>query len=157
MTKKIEKIDINRFGTVIGETAKALKVRIITERDNGESVTGDVWFPKFRAKNNLVSKKFADEKIAEVKNASNPKDMVFIGTPTRETDKAVLVDINFECPHTDRAVTRGVWFPKSMMKDKKVPLWLVDKKVKEVRESVHGTHGLIATIGDYYDQISNYY
>jgi hypothetical protein len=55
----------------------------------------------------------------------------------RETDRAYGVTVEIECPNTNAFKTKLVWFPKSQIKDGKVPAWLLNAKIKEINEAVN--------------------
>jgi len=67
----------------------------------------------------------------------------------RETDKAVAVKAFCEECVSDQVITRLAWFPKSVMREGKIPGWLIDRKREEIYESVKKPHirSIIVTIG----------
>jgi len=56
----------------------------------------------------------------------------------RESEKAVAINVYFECLHTERTVTRMAWIPKSLLQNGCVPEWFLTKKVNELAEQFSG-------------------
>ena len=56
----------------------------------------------------------------------------------RESEKAVAINVYFECVHTERTVTRMAWIPKSLLHNGCVPEWFLTKKVNELAEQFSG-------------------
>lgn len=54
----------------------------------------------------------------------------------RESEKAIAVEARWENFASDQSGKRLVWFPKSQVKDGKVPGWLIQAKAKEMRDAL---------------------
>ena len=50
----------------------------------------------------------------------------------RETAKAVAVQVELDAYTLERDMRRLVWFPKSVMRDNRVPAWLLHRKLDEL-------------------------
>ncbi len=82
------------------------------------------------------------EKERAIKERKRMKNSWFpIGTPKRETEKAVLVPIVRYYEAIDQTATSDVWFPKSVLKKSEsgiymVQGWLLEKKLDEIAQKL---------------------
>ena len=61
------------------------------------------------------------------------KSVEINGKIRRETEKAVAITITFVCVHTDQAVNRLMWIPKSLVRNGAVSEWFFNKKIEEMK------------------------
>jgi flagellar hook-basal body complex protein FliE len=63
------------------------------------------------------------------------QDVVCIaGAVCRETEKAVAINVKFECATTNKVLSRQAWIPKSMInRNGEIPEWFYAKKVNEIK------------------------
>ena len=58
----------------------------------------------------------------------------------KETAKAILVKATLVCYTTDQSVAANQWIPKSVIKNRIIPQWILGRKEEEAR-SLHGYYG----------------
>jgi len=54
----------------------------------------------------------------------------------RETEKAVAAEASLDFYNVEKNLTKLVWFPKSQIKDGKIPGWLIRCKKRELEEQI---------------------
>jgi len=59
-------------------------------------------------------------------------------TTIRETEKAVAVQVAFDCDRIDTTMTRTAWIPKSVLRDGKAPGWILEAKAREAKAELTG-------------------
>ena len=65
-----------------------------------------------------------------------------IGHVVKESEKAVMVEVEIDSPHTDHLIVKGVWIPKKMLDENgNAPDWYLEKRLKEI-DNLHGRDNL---------------
>lgn len=72
------------------------------------------------------------------KNAADFKEALISFTPDVQTERAVGVVVNIDYIDVEKDVKRTVWFPKSQIVNGAVKGWLINAKLRELRELVSG-------------------
>lgn len=121
-------------------TATRVKVNIVNETEKAFQVEHQgktFWMPKGWVKDGTISQKMADEKLAEVSARETAKPRCYRLVAARETEKAVMVQVQLTSTDGELFKHGTIWFPKSQIDEEGcVPHWLVRAKFQElVREN----------------------
>lgn len=65
----------------------------------------------------------------------------------KETEKAVGLEVVGEIPNLETSFKRIIWIPKSVMRDGKVPGWIIEKKIAEMKDAFPRTDIMVESIG----------
>lgn len=64
----------------------------------------------------------------------------------RETEKAIMVEVEVELANLDKTTREGIWMPKSVLNDDgDAPGWMLRKKVDEMLNRLHKYAPIIIT------------
>lgn len=82
-------------------------------------------------------KSFEEAKAATEERAKGTKYYEVASKITKETEKAVMIDVPVEIPNIEKTVSRGLWIPKSMLREGHAPEWFLQKKMDEISEEIY--------------------
>lgn len=88
----------------------------------------------------------ASERAAE--RAKGEKYYKISDLVERETDKAVMIKVDFDICNLEKTVTWSIWLPKSLLKNGYAPSWFLAKKIEQAEREIYDrfhTGGLIET------------
>lgn len=134
------------FTEIVERRAKAVRVRLnATDRS-------PVWLPLHRvtldeaARTVTMSQKLAAEKLADAgrdfaaEKRAERDEMIALAPAAWENEKAIGIDCEVVCVHTDQARRTRVFLPKSHVRDGMAPRWLIEAKISETIDRAAGSY-----------------